>query len=355
MDIKISYPIRFWLGVLLGIVLLYWLFSPVMFPFAAGITMAYFLEPIVSKLERNKIPRWLGTLITLAGFLFFIVLILLLISPMVIAQITALALALPDYIEKAREHLIPWAKHWISEISPNYAQHIEAAKSSTTENAAAFLSSALKGIVSGGLSLINIITLFILTPVIAFYVLRDWDKMTAIIDNLIPRKSYAIIKEQLSEINKTLSGFIRGQALVCLCLGLFYAIGLRLSGLEYGVTVGLVAGVLTIIPYVGTVFGFALSTLLAVVQFEGDLIRIGIVILVFVIGQGLEGYILTPKLVGDRVGLHPVWILFAIIAGLSLLGFTGALIAVPVAAVIGVLVRFAAKKYKESDIYKRLV
>jgi len=326
-----------------------------MFPFAAGITIAYFLEPIVSSLEKKSIPRWIGTLITLSGFLFLLVFIILLILPMIFAQITSLVTAMPDYVEKAREHLIPWAKHWISEISPNYSQHIETAKSQTTENVASLLGSALKRIISGGMSLINIVTLFILTPVIAFYVLKDWDKMTGIIDNLIPRKSYAVIKEQLGEINKTLSGFIRGQALVCLCLGIFYAVGLRLNGLEYGATVGLVSGLLTIIPYVGTVFGFAVSTILALVQFEGDLIRTGLVILVFVIGQGLEGYILTPRLVGDRVGLHPVWILFAIIAGISLLGFTGALIAVPVAAVIGVLVRFAVKMYKSSNTYKKLV
>jgi predicted PurR-regulated permease PerM len=274
---------------------------------------------------------------------------------MLYAQITAIINVMPDYIDRVREYFLPWTQQWINDIFPNYSQHIEEAASQTSGKVASFVGSAVKKIISGGLALVDIITIFILMPITAFYVLRDWDKMTNIIDSLIPRKSYVIIKEQLSEINRTLSGFIRGQALVCLCLGLFYAIGLVLAGLQYGATVGLVSGILSIIPYVGTIFGFVVSTVLALVQFEGDMLRTGLVILVFMIGQGLEGYVLTPKLVGDRVGLHPMWILFAIIAGINLLGFTGALIAVPVAAVIGVLIRFAVKMYKNSNIYKKLV
>jgi predicted PurR-regulated permease PerM len=182
--------------------------------------------------------------------------------------------------------------------------------------------------------------------------LRDWGKLTAVVDQLIPRRHYAVIREQMAAIDETLSGFVRGQAIVCVCLGVIYSTGLALNGLKYGATVGIIAGVLTIIPYVGTVFGWLTSVVLAAVQFSGDWLHIGLVVAVFVVGHLLEAYVLTPKLVGHRVGLHPIWILFALIAGVKLMGFTGVLIAVPTAAVIGVLVRFAVRQYKESTLYK---
>ena len=227
-----------------------------------------------------------------------------------------------------------------------------AQRRSQAERLWGWISHTVQKIVSGSFAFVDAVALSILTPVTAFHVLRDWKKLTATIDQLIPRRHYEIIREQMTAIDETLSGFMRGQAMVCLVLGIVYSTGLAMNGLKYGATVGIIAGVLTIIPYVGTVFGWLTSAILACVQFDGDWMRISGVIAVFAVGHFFEAYILTPRFVGHRVGLHPVWILFALIAGVKLMGFMGVLIAVPTAAVIGVLVRFAVRQYKASVVYK---
>jgi len=344
--------LRFWLVTLAAFVAVLWLFRPVLFPFLAGLTIAYFLEPAVSALQKHKIRRWFGALIALSGFLFVVVLIVLLLWPMISTQGQVLAYALPEYIAVLREKYLPWVQSWLSRFSPEDVEKIRAAATQSTGDAFGFLGKALQRIVDGSFVLIDVLALSILTPVTAYYVLRDWDKLTRTVDHLIPRRHYDVIRGQLAEINRTLSGFLRGQAIVCVALGAYYSLGLLANGLQYGPTVGIIAGILTIIPYVGTLFGWVTSVLLACVQFEGDWVRIGLVFSVFLIGQFLEGYLLTPRLVGKRVGLHPIWILFALIAGIRLMGFTGALIAVPTAAVIGVLTRFGIKQYKSSALYK---
>lgn len=329
-----------------------WLFKPVLFPFLAGLTIAYFLEPAVSNLQKHKISRWLGSLFVLLVFVLIVTSIFLLIWPLISSQIEPLMYALPDYLAKIREKYLPWIQDWLSRFSAEDIEKIRTAATQSTGDAVGFVSKTVQSIVSGGFALIDAVALTILMPVTAFYVLRDWDKMAKTIDQLIPRRHYTVIREQMNEIDRTLSGFMRGQAIVCLILGLFYSAGLAMNGLQYGATIGIISGILTLIPYVGTVFGWVASVLLATVQFEGDWLRIGLVFSVFFVGQFLEGYVLTPRLVGKRVGLHPVWILFALIAGIKLMGFTGALIAVPSAAVIGVLARFGIKQYKSSAMYK---
>jgi predicted PurR-regulated permease PerM len=347
-----NFVLRFWLLILAALLAILWLFRPVMLPFLAGLTIAYFLEPAVTFLEKHKVPRMWGALVVLCGFLFVVASIFVLVWPMIDDQIAALINAMPEYTVKVREHYLPWARHWLSRFSPEDVKKISDAATQSTGEAVGLVGQAVKSIVSGGFALIDAFALSILTSVTAFFVLRDWKKLTGTVDRLIPRKPYAVIREQISEIDRTLSGFMRGQAFVCVILGIFYSAGLALNGLQYGATIGIIAGILTIIPFVGTIFGWVMSFILAVAQFEGDWLRIGLVAAVFLVGNFLESYVLTPRLVGKRVGLHPVWILFALIAGIKLMGFTGALIAVPSAAVIGVLVRFGARLYKSSPIYK---
>jgi len=344
--------LRFWLLTFAAFVAVLWLFKPVLFPFLAGIAIAYFLEPAVSALEKRKIRRWAGALIVLSGFLFVVVAIILLVWPLLNHQIVALVNALPDYTARIREQYLPWAQDWLARFSPEDVEKIRDAATQSTGNAVGWVSETVKHIVSGGFAFIDAVALSILTPVTAFHVLRDWKKLTKTIDQLIPRRHYAVIREQMTAVDQTLSGFMRGQAIVCLILGFVYSTGLAVAGLKYGATVGIIAGVLTIIPYVGTVFGWVTSVILACVQFDGDWLRIGSVVAVFAVGHFFEAYILTPRFVGHRVGLHPLWILFALIAGVKLMGFTGVLIAVPTAAVIGVLVRFAVRQYKASTLYK---
>jgi predicted PurR-regulated permease PerM len=352
MPITMNYALRFWLLLLAALMGFLWLFKPVLLPFLAGIAIAYFLEPLVSKLEERKVPRWAGALIVLTGFLLILVVIVLLLWPLLNHQFVALLNSLPEYIGNIREHYLPWAQDWLARFSPEDVDKIRDAATQSAGDVAAWLSQTAKNIVSGGFALVDAVALSILTPVTAFHVLRDWEKLTKTIDQLIPKKHYKVVREQMHQIDETLSGFMRGQAIVCVILGIVYSSGLMLNGLKYGFTVGVIAGVLTIIPYVGTVFGWATSVILACVQFDGDWLRIGGVIAVFAVGHFFEAYVLTPRLVGHRVKLHPVWILFALIAGVKLMGFMGVLIAVPTAAVIGVLVRFGVQQYKASQLYK---
>lgn len=344
--------LRFWLLVFAGLVALLWLFNPVLFPFFAGIIIAYFLEPAVTSLEKRGVRRWLGALTVLSIFLIVVVSIFSLLWPMLNAQIGALVYALPEYISQIRGHYLPWVQNWLSRFSPEDMANIRNAATQSTGEAVGLVGRTLKSILSGGSALIDAVALFVLTPITAFYVLRDWTKMTKVIDELIPRSQYAAIREQMTEIDQTLSGFLRGQAFVCLILGFYYSVALALSGLQYGATVGIIAGVLTIIPYVGTIFGWVTSLILAFAQFSGDWVHIGAIIAIFIVGNIIETYVLSPRLVGSRVKLHTVWVLFALVAGAELMGFTGILIAVPCAAVLGVLVRFGAKLYKSSPMYR---
>jgi predicted PurR-regulated permease PerM len=342
---------RFWILAFILFVAAFWILKPVLLPFLAGTALAYFLNPMVDKLEARGMPRWLDALMVLGGFALIIALLLLLIVPLLQNQFGALINAIPGYIEKGRTHFIPLIEDWLARFSPDDVQQIRDATGNYAGSVATFVASAFKNILTDGLALIDVLALLIITPVVAFYLMRDWPSVTGTFDSLIPRRHYDTVIEQLHAIDSSLSGFVRGQALVCLTLGLVYSIGLTAVELQYGVAIGVAAGVLTFIPYVGTCFAWVSSIMLALVQFD-NFGRIGFVIGVLMLGHILESYVLTPRLVGHRVGLHPVWILFALIAGVRLMGFTGVLIAVPTAAVIGVLTRFAIQQYKSSSLYK---
>lgn len=205
-------------------------------------------------------------------------------------------------------------------------------------------------VVSGGAAVLNLLGLAVVTPVVAFYLLRDWDRLVAHLDQVLPRRSAAGIRDIMREIDRRLSGFVRGQVLVCLMLGSWYATGLVLIGLDFGLLLGMIAGLISVIPYLGNVVGLGIGLAIAFTQFDGWREPL-LVAAVFGSGQILEGYVLQPRIIGDRVGLHPVWLMFAVIAGGTLLGLTGALLAVPAAAVIGVLVRFSVTRYLASGLY----
>ncbi|MFY9287755.1 MAG: AI-2E family transporter [Alphaproteobacteria bacterium] len=354
--ITVQSQVRFWLIAFALFIFVIWVLSPILLPFVAGMAIAYFLNPAVNYLERQKppfrMPRWLGTTLVLLAFILFAVLILTLTIPLIQSQIGAFINAVPGYIQKVHVHYIPWVENWLSRFAPEDVEKLRTAATQSATEVTGWVAGLMKQMVSGGFAIIDIIAVLVLTPVVAFYMLRDWPQMTHTIDSLLPRRYYDVIHSQLYEIDNTLSGFIRGQALVCVALSLIYSIGLTIAGLDYGATIGIVAGILSFIPYVGTTFGWLTSLLLAMVQFDNDWSRIGLVMVVFLIGQALEGYILIPRLVGNRVGLHAVWVVFAMMAGGQLMGFTGVLIAVPVAAVIGVLTRFAIRQYKASPVYK---
>ncbi len=343
---------RFWIFLLLAGLVSLWFLRPVLLPFAASIAISYFLNPVVDRLTRRNVPRWIGSAVVLILFVLCVLAVGGLILPMVNHQIGALINSIPAYVQKARSHYIPLIETWLARFSPEDVEKLRGAAEQSAGEVASFVGNVLKNIVSGGIAVIDVVALLIITPVVSFYTLRDWPKLTKTVDSLFPRRHHQVIREQLHLVDDTLSGFVRGQALVCLCLGTVYSVGLSLVGLQYGLAIGVASGVLSFIPYVGNIFGWGISLLLAFVQFENDWMHIGLVAAVFYIGHVLEAYVLTPKLVGHRVGLHPVWVLFALISGAKLLGFAGVLVAVPTAAVFGVLIRFLVGRYKESALYK---
>lgn len=348
---RLELQTRFWLITFAVFAGLVWLLQPVLLPFVAGLATAYFLAPVVNTLARHKVPRWAGSLGVLLAFGLIVSLVLMLILPMISSQIGALLNALPGAIEKIRNQYMPWVEHWVTQISPGDVDKIHNAATQSASEVAGFLGNMLKDLVANGVHLIDTIATMIVIPVVAFFVLRDWPMLTATIDSILPRRYYDVIHSQLNEIDSTLSGFIRGQALVCLALGSVYSVGLSFTGLDYSAAIGVTAGLLSFIPFVGTIFGWGTSLILALGQF-GDWEHIAGVLVVFIFGHILESYVLTPKLVGQRVGLHSVWVLFALITGAKLMGFLGVLIAVPTAAVLGVLIRFMVRQYRNSPLYQ---
>jgi predicted PurR-regulated permease PerM len=323
----------------------------VLFPFIVGFAIAYFLDPVCDRMERAGMSRtWATTVVTALFFVLF-VLLLALLAPILYGQIIQFLNNLPRYvaaIQTKAEPLMNAARGYLAthDGTLEVKQFIEAHLGDVAKIGVAFL-----GKFVGGLQVtFDIISLFVVTPVVAFYLLRDWDAIVDKVDSWLPRQHVETIREQARLVDRTLAGFLRGQFTVCLLLGLFYGIGLSLVGLDFGLIVGLGTGLVSFVPYFGMLIGFVVGMALAIAQFD-TLLPIGMVAGVFVVGQVIEGNILTPKLVGDRVNLHAVWIMFALLTGGALFGFVGVLVAVPVAAVIGVLLRFALMQYSQSALY----
>jgi predicted PurR-regulated permease PerM len=343
--------IRFWLIGLVVFVAALWVLREVLLPFVAGMAIAYFLDPVADRLEKWGLSRLMATVVVTVGIVAVLALGLLLLVPLLQAQVMSFVARLPGYIEMLREAAGPLIKMGMERLPPDQVETLREQASGFIGNALSFIGSVIKGVLSGGFALLNLLSLVFITPVVAFYQLRDWDRMVAKVDGWLPREHAETIREQFREIDRTLAGFIRGQASVCLALGTFYAAGLTIVGLDLGLLVGLGAGIISFIPYLGTISGFVVGIGLALAQFDGYG-PVALVAGVFMFGQMIEGNFLTPKLVGDRIGLHPVWVIFALLAGGGLFGFVGVLLAVPVAAVIGVLARFFLGQYIKSPYFQ---
>ncbi|MBK1664130.1 AI-2E family transporter [Rhodospirillum rubrum] len=342
--------IRVWLIGILVFAVLIFLLRSVLLPFVAGLAVAYFLDPLADRLEKWGTSRlWAVIWITL-GFVLVMVLALLVLLPLINGQIADFVTNMPEYarslVGKGRALL----DNLVDVLGPDRMSDVTSSLEAAAGEATKWLGGLVNRVISGGAALINLMSVLVITPVIAFYMLRDWDVMVASIDRWLPRPYAPVIRAQMAEIDRTIAGFVRGQASVCLALGSFYAIGLTIGGLDLGLIVGMISGILSFIPYVGTITGFVVSMGLALAQFD-SWIDTAIIAGIFVIGQMIEGNYLTPKLVGDRIGLHPVWVIFALLAGGGLFGFLGVLLAVPLAAVIGVLVRFFLGRYLNSPLY----
>lgn len=339
-----------WLVIFLLFCVGVYVLRSVLLPFVAGIVLGYLFDPLASKFEKTGISRTWATVLVFALVIIIAVPALVLLFGSIDSQLTVFVEAAPKYISAFLKRIEP-ALIGLQEQFPSL--QVDNIKHILKNNMISNLQLGgrlLKGIINNSFALINMISLLLVTPVVAFYMLRDWDAFVSKVDNLLPRRSKESIREQFRQIDRALSGFIRGQVSVCLILGTYYSLALHFIGLELGLLVGFLSGLISFIPYVGSISGFVASLILAFAQFN-DVTKVIEVVVIFAIGQFVEGNFLTPKLVGDNIGLHPVWVMFALLAGGVLLGFLGLMVAVPVAAIIGVVVRNALNNYKQSSLY----
>jgi predicted PurR-regulated permease PerM len=330
----------------LGVVL----FSDVMLPFLVGMGAAYLLDPVADWLEHHRFKR--GTATALITGLFFILLVvfLVLLLPPLVAQAAELALELPQYIERLRARLVPFLSDVLNEADLAIDLSAEGLLQRFAGQAMAVVGATGTRLLQSGIAFLNLLALIFVTPIVTFYLLRDWDRMVAHIRQQIPPDLVPPVERVARDVDEVLAGFIRGQGMVCAFLAMFYALGLWAVGLRYGLIIGLLTGFFSFIPYIGMALGLAVGLSVAAFQFQS----VGMILLVagiFALGQFIEGNLISPRLVGSRIHLHPVWMIFAALAGAAVFGLIGTLLAVPVAGVLGVLLRFGLERYRASRIY----
>jgi predicted PurR-regulated permease PerM len=340
----------FWIGVLAFLLLFLWVFSGILLPFIMGMALAYLLDPIADRLERGGMSRFWATITIVVLSVLVLSLLALIGLPLLFSQASSFLEHLPSYAQQLQGLADRFFATGIGQYFKTQGSGMSVDR--IVSQAASWAATVIASIWAGGQALISIVSLMVVTPVVAFYLLYDWDRMIGWIDALLPREHAGTIRRIGRDMNTAIAGFIRGQGAVCLILGLFYAISLSIVGLNFGFLIGSLAGVISFIPYFGSLVGFLLSVGIAIVQFWPDWIWIGLVVGVFAVGQFLEGNILQPRLVGSSIGVHPVWLMFSLFAFGSLFGFVGVLLAVPVTAAIGVLVRFAVERYRQSALYR---
>ncbi|QIA24211.1 AI-2E family transporter [Mesorhizobium sp. AA22] len=344
--------IRFWLisAVILAIFL--YVFSGILLPFVAGMVLAYFLDPVADRLQRLGLSRLMATIVILFAFIVVLVLAFVILIPVLASQMADFASKLPEYLTRLQTLITSFDPRWLEEKFGVDANGLREGLNSLLTSGFGLLTTVFTSIWSSGVALVSVVSLFVVTPVVAFYMLLDWDRMVAIVDSWVPRDYVQTVRAIANDINTATAGFVRGQGTLCLVLGAMYATGLTLTGLNFGILIGLFAGLISFIPYVGSLTGLVLAVGVAFVQFWPDWPMVAAVAGVFFVGQFIEGNILQPRLVGKSVGLHPVWLMFSLFAFGALFGFVGLLIAVPASAAVAVLVRFAISRYLDSPLYK---
>lgn len=342
----------FWGGAVVVFGLFLFIFSSILLPFIAGMALAYFLDPVADRLQKFGFSRLWATVVILLAFVVLLVLALMIIVPVLTNQFADLMKNMPDYVSRLQGLVTSFDPVWIEKTLGVSAGQLRDGLSSLLTQATGFITTLFKSLWSSGLAIINIVSLFVVAPVVAFYMLLDWDRMIATVDGWVPREHVETVREIARQIDRSIAGFVRGQGTLCLILGVYYALGLTVIGLNFGLLIGLLAGLISFIPYVGSLTGLVLAIGVAFVQFWPDWMWVAAVAGVFFVGQFIEGNILQPKLVGSSVGVHPVWLMFALLAFGALFGFVGLLVAVPCAAAIAVIMRFAIARYKASPLYR---
>jgi len=344
-------PIVFWIAMLAAVVAVIILLREVLLPFVAGMALAYLLDPLVNRIERLGVNRLLATLVIILLIVATISVLVILTLPVIIRELSYFIESLPSYVRQLHTLATDESRPWLSKLVGEGLGEAERSIGGLTTLASGWFAAFLRSVWSGGRALISILSLGIVTPIVACYLLYTWDRMIAAIDHWIPPARRETVRALAREVDDAIGGFVRGQSILCLVLAFYYSAALWLMGLKHGALIGFAAGFLSFIPYLGSLSGLVISTCVATAQFWPDWTRILLVPVIFIIGQSLSDYGLAPYLVGRRVHLNPVWMMFALFAFGYLFGFVGLLIAVPVAAAIGVLMRFALRQYYTSPFY----
>ena len=360
---SIQRQVLFWAAILAVLLLALHVLGSTVTPFAAGIALGYLLDPIVTKLEKLGVSRLGATLLILVVFVTVFVVVLVIGAPILVNQLVSFAQRLPGYairlqalaVEEGNALIEKYGGGWLSALGLGEqlsSAKIQASIGDFVAQGAQWMVNAVKSVASGGAALFNFLSLLIITPVVAFYMLIDWRRMIAELDSWLPLDHRDRVRAIVAEINRALAGFIRGQSLVCLFDGVWYGVGLTLIGLDFGFLIGVIAGILGFVPYIGSLTALVLSIGVALVQGWPSLKLFVLAVGVVISGQFLEAYVISPKLVGELVGLHPVWLMFALLAFGQLFGFVGLIVAVPTAAAIGVLARHLVALYLASPLYQ---
>lgn len=348
---RLEKHVVFWAAALAIVVIVVAALRDVLLPFVAGATIAYFLNPLADRLERTGLGRLTAAslIVGLGGLL--VVLAVFLLLPLSLDQARQLWLTLPADIERLRPGLDAWAQQMFGQRYPDIRAGLERAFDELSKSWSGMLGLAAQTLWNRGLALFNLVSLLLVTPIVVFYLLRDWHRILDRIDSWLPREHAPTIRTLAGGIDTAVGAFVRGQGTICLILGALYAVALQLAGLRYGLVVGALTGLFAFVPFVGWSVGLATALLLAVTQGWPDLALAVIILGIYAAGMALDTAVLSPGIVGQRIGLHPVWLIFALLVFSALFGFLGVLVAVPVAAALGVVVRFARDRYLESAIY----
>ena len=343
--------IIFWLVALFLTLLFFWYLQNILLPFIAGFVLAYFLDPVADKLEAKGIPRIFATTIIIISAVLVLVGGILFVVPVLGKQVSRLVTDFPALSTQVVEFVNLYAPAWLKAMLPENGGDLQATLANYGDKLLGWVATLSSTLLSGGKSLINLFSLIIITPIVAFYILNDWDRIVAVVDGYLPRNEQEALRSLARDVDRALAGYIRGQGTLCLILAVFYGLGFLFAGLKSGLAIGLMTGLLTFIPFFGALAGGATALGVGILQFgltDGHVLG---VVGVLVLGQFLESYVLSPKLVGHSIGLHPVWMMLAILAFATVFGVLGLLLAVPLAATTGVFVRHGLARYLTSEIY----
>ena len=339
-----------WLATLAAVVVVVVLLREILLPFVAGFALAYLLNPVVNRLEPLGLNRAVGALGIISLFIIGVGVLMVLAIPIIGEEVAAFIEKVPVYIGQLQAFATDPSRPWLRKIIGEGVNKAQQSLGELATLGANWIPSVLRSLWSDSQALISIFSLLVVTPIVTFYLLNDWDGLIATVDRSLPVAQRETVRTLSREIDDTLAGFLRGQGTICLILALYYASALRLIGLNHGILIGLAAGLVSFIPYLGSLIGLALSLCVVVLQFWPGWTLIPVVLGIFVAGEAIADYALAPYLIASRINLNPVWVMFAIAAFSYLFGFVGLLIAVPLAAAIGVVVRFAMRQYQVSQL-----